>query len=81
MAILSRCVPLLPLLMKLPLTPCAGLIQIVFDDDHQSMVVKDKEEFDKVISVSWLPADGEWSSAELEQCVPVFLSFLRRVVD
>lgn len=43
--------------------------QIVFDDDHQSMVVKDKEEFDKVISVSWLPATGEWSADSLEEYV------------
>ncbi|SCV67991.1 BQ2448_112 [Microbotryum intermedium] len=40
--------------------------QIVLDDDHQSMVVNDAEEFDKVVSVSWLPASGEWSAAELK---------------
>ena len=40
--------------------------QIVLDDDHQSMVVNDKEEFDKVVSVSWLPAAGEWSAHELQ---------------
>ncbi|KAK4046374.1 Rab GTPase-binding exocyst subunit S15 [Microbotryomycetes sp. JL201] len=39
--------------------------QIVLDDDHQSMVVNDVEEFNKVVSVSWLPATGEWSEAEL----------------
>ncbi|SCZ91409.1 BZ3500_MvSof-1268-A1-R1_Chr1-2g01390 [Microbotryum saponariae] len=40
--------------------------QIVLDDDHQSMVVNDAEEFDKVVSVSWLPASGEWSADELK---------------
>lgn len=33
------------------------------------MVVNDAEEFDKVVSVSWLPSSGEWSVAELQQCV------------
>lgn len=41
--------------------------QIVLDDDHQSMVVNDAEEFEKVVSVSWLPASGEWSAAELQR--------------
>ncbi|KAM0793644.1 hypothetical protein ACM66B_001075 [Microbotryomycetes sp. NB124-2] len=39
--------------------------QIVLDDDHQSMVVNDVDEFNKVVSVSWLPATGEWSEVEL----------------
>ncbi|GAA5865113.1 hypothetical protein JCM1840_005744 [Sporobolomyces johnsonii] len=39
--------------------------QIVLDDDHQPMVVNDAEEFEKVVSVSWLPAQGEWSAEEL----------------
>ncbi|GAA5858297.1 hypothetical protein JCM8547_004638 [Rhodosporidiobolus lusitaniae] len=39
--------------------------QIVLDDDHQPMVVNDAEEFEKVVSVSWLPSEGEWSAAEL----------------
>ncbi|KAI5477595.1 exocyst complex component, sec15 subunit [Pseudohyphozyma bogoriensis] len=40
--------------------------QIVLDDDHQSMVVNDAEEFEKVVSVSWLPSTGEWSALELQ---------------
>ncbi|KAL8278923.1 hypothetical protein RQP46_008592 [Phenoliferia psychrophenolica] len=40
--------------------------QIVLDDDHQQMVVNDPEEFEKVVSVSWLPAVGEWSALELQ---------------
>ncbi|GAA5888722.1 hypothetical protein JCM6882_002826 [Rhodosporidiobolus microsporus] len=40
--------------------------QIVLDDDHQPMVVNDAEEFEKVVSVSWLPKEGEWSAAELQ---------------
>lgn len=40
--------------------------QIVLDDDHQSMVVNDGEEFEKVVSVSWLPSTGEWSANELK---------------
>ncbi|GAA5957372.1 hypothetical protein JCM21900_006878 [Sporobolomyces salmonicolor] len=39
--------------------------QIVLDDDHQPMVVNDAEEFEKVVSVSWLPAQGEWSAEDL----------------
>ncbi|GAA5949792.1 hypothetical protein JCM3765_007693 [Sporobolomyces pararoseus] len=39
--------------------------QIVLDDDHQPMVVNDLEEFEKVVSVSWLPDQGEWSREEL----------------
>ncbi len=38
---------------------------IVLGDDHQSMVVNDEEEYQKVVSVSWLPPSGEWSAAEL----------------
>ncbi|GAA6041621.1 hypothetical protein JCM8097_007771 [Rhodosporidiobolus ruineniae] len=41
--------------------------QIVLDDDHQPMVVNDAEEFEKVVSVSWLPSQGEWSAEELKQ--------------
>lgn len=51
------------------------LFQIVLDDDHQSMVVNDMEEFDKVVSVSWLPSSGEWSARELQ--VYVFTSSRR----
>ncbi|BGP12307.1 Rab GTPase-binding exocyst subunit S15 [Rhodosporidiobolus nylandii] len=40
--------------------------QIVLDDDHQPMVVNDAEEFDKVVSVSWLPSEGEWSAEGLK---------------
>ncbi|GAA5987052.1 hypothetical protein JCM11641_007822 [Rhodosporidiobolus odoratus] len=39
--------------------------QIVLDDDHQPMMVHDAEEFEKVISVSWLPSEGEWSAPGL----------------
>ncbi|GAA5828105.1 hypothetical protein JCM5353_005220 [Sporobolomyces roseus] len=41
--------------------------QIVLDDDHQPMVVNDEEEFEKVVSVSWLPVNGEWSREELSK--------------
>ncbi|KAK4057758.1 Rab GTPase-binding exocyst subunit S15 [Microbotryomycetes sp. JL221] len=34
--------------------------QIVLDDDHQSMVVNDVDEFDKVISISWLPKTEQY---------------------
>mgnify|MGYP000046215738 CR=1 FL=1 len=44
--------------------------QIVLDDDHQSMVVNDAEEYEKVVSVSWLPASGEWSAEELQLYPP-----------
>ncbi|GAA6010192.1 hypothetical protein JCM10207_005660 [Rhodosporidiobolus poonsookiae] len=40
--------------------------QIVLDDDHQPMVVNDEEDFEKVVSVSWLPNEGEWSAAQLK---------------
>ncbi|GAA5827165.1 hypothetical protein JCM11251_001148 [Rhodosporidiobolus azoricus] len=40
--------------------------QIVLDDDHQPMVVNDAEEFEKVVSVSWLPKEGDWSAGELQ---------------
>jgi hypothetical protein len=33
------------------------------------MVVNDAEEFEKVVSVSWLPPTGEWSTNELKACV------------
>lgn len=46
--------------------------QIVLDDDHQSMVVNDGEEFEKVVSVSWLPSTGEWSANELKLYVLPF---------
>ncbi|GAA5923321.1 Rab GTPase-binding exocyst subunit SEC15 [Sporobolomyces koalae] len=39
--------------------------QIVLDDDHQPMIVNDREEFEKVVSVSWLPVEGEWSKEHL----------------
>ncbi|KAK4699775.1 exocyst complex component 6, partial [Phenoliferia sp. Uapishka_3] len=41
-------------------------LEIVLDDDHQQMVVNDPEEFEKVVSVSWLPTVGEWSALELQ---------------
>ncbi|GAA5899149.1 Rab GTPase-binding exocyst subunit SEC15 [Sporobolomyces salmoneus] len=41
--------------------------QIVLDDDHQPMIVNDREEFEKVVSVSWLPSQGEWSRDELSK--------------
>lgn len=43
-------------------------IQIVIDDDHQPMVVNDPDEFDKVVSVTWLPPDGDWSVEGLKAC-------------
>ncbi|GAA6018183.1 hypothetical protein JCM11491_005623 [Sporobolomyces phaffii] len=45
--------------------------QIVLEDDHQPMVVNDRQEFEKVCQVSWLPTGGEeqafpeWSKEEL----------------
>lgn len=33
------------------------------------MVVNDEEEFEKVVSVSWLPVNGEWSREELSKYV------------
>ncbi|KPV78021.1 uncharacterized protein RHOBADRAFT_22932 [Rhodotorula graminis WP1] len=45
----------------------ADFEKIVLDDDHQPMVVNDEDEFSKVLSVTWLPADGEWSAAQLKQ--------------
>ena len=33
------------------------------------MVVNDQEEFEKVVSVSWLPVNGEWSREELSKYV------------
>jgi len=39
--------------------------QIVLEDDHQPMIVNDLIEFEKVVSVAWLPRDGEWSRLEL----------------
>ncbi|GAA5981050.1 hypothetical protein JCM10908_003964 [Rhodotorula pacifica] len=44
----------------------ADFEKIVVDDDHQPMVVNDSDEFDKVISVTWLPASGEWSVEQLK---------------
>jgi len=41
------------------------------------MVVNDEEEFEKVVSVSWLPVNGEWSREELSKYV-VFISYLCR---
>lgn len=38
----------------------------MLDDDHQPMVVNDEEEFGKVVSVTWLPPDGEWSAEQLK---------------
>lgn len=52
----------------------SSVLQIVLDDDHQPMVVNDEDEFSKVLSVTWLPADGEWSAAQLKQCVLLPLS-------
>lgn len=31
------------------------------------MVVNDAEEFEKVVSVSWLPTSGEWTADELKK--------------
>ncbi|GAA6046541.1 hypothetical protein JCM3770_006200 [Rhodotorula araucariae] len=45
----------------------ADFEKIVLDDDHQPMVVNDDEEFSKVVSVTWLPPDGEWSAEQLRQ--------------
>lgn len=45
------------------------IAQIVTEDDSQAMVVNDNEEFDKVASVSWMPAEGEWSEQALRSCV------------
>jgi hypothetical protein len=56
-----------------------AISKIVLDDDHQSMVVNDAEEFDKVVSVSWLPSSGEWSAAELQGCVRYSSHCVRRV--
>lgn len=36
------------------------------------MVVNDEDEFNKVLSVTWLPPDGEWSAEQLKQCVFLF---------
>ncbi|GAA5885896.1 hypothetical protein JCM3774_002257, partial [Rhodotorula dairenensis] len=36
----------------------ADFEKIVVDDDHQTMVVNDADEFDKVVSVTWLPPSG-----------------------
>jgi hypothetical protein len=47
------------------------------DDDHQPMVVNDVEEFEKVVSVSWLPSEGEWSADQLRGCVAVSFCSLR----
>jgi hypothetical protein len=55
------------------------LEQIVLDDDHQPMVVNDAEEFEKVVSVSWLPSEGEWSAEELRGCVRLSRPLLARV--
>ncbi|POY70555.1 hypothetical protein BMF94_6469 [Rhodotorula taiwanensis] len=44
----------------------ADFEKIVIDDDHQPMVVNDADEFDKVVSVTWLPANGEWSVEQLK---------------
>ena len=46
------------------------MLQIVVDDDHQPMVVNDADEFDKVVSVTWLPPSGEWSLDQLRAQVP-----------
>ncbi|GAA5966111.1 hypothetical protein JCM8115_004938 [Rhodotorula mucilaginosa] len=43
----------------------ADFEKIVVDDDHQPMVVNDADEFDKVVSVTWLPPSGEWSLDQL----------------
>jgi len=40
------------------------------------MVVNDEEEFEKVVSVSWLPVNGEWSREELSKYVFVSLDSL-----
>lgn len=46
------------------------------DDDHQPMVVNDADEFDKVVSVTWLPPSGEWSIDQLRAQVSFLLLFL-----
>lgn len=46
----------------------------MIDDDHQSMVVNNADEYEKVVSVSWLPASGEWSAEELPRYVVSALS-------
>ena len=38
------------------------------------MVVNDADEFDKVVSVTWLPPSGEWSIDQLKARVPLSLS-------
>lgn len=40
-------------------------IQIIDEDENQAMVVNDQEDFDRVVSVSWLPSEGPWSEAVL----------------
>lgn len=40
-------------------------LQIIDEDENQAMVVNDHEDFDRVVSVSWLPADGPWSETTL----------------
>lgn len=37
------------------------------EEEHQSMVVYDLEDFEKVASVSWLPLEGPWSEACLKE--------------
>ena len=43
--------------------------QIVSEDENQSMMVNDSEEFDRVAQVSWLPVDGAWSEEALREYV------------
>jgi len=40
---------------------------IIQEDEHFQMLVSDLEDFDKVASVSWLPASGQWSEQALRE--------------
>ncbi|KAH9458816.1 hypothetical protein Pst134EA_018972 [Puccinia striiformis f. sp. tritici] len=50
--------------------------QFIKEDDHQPMMINNEDEFDKVIEVSFLPNQGNWTKEELsKQAFPTALPF------
>ena len=43
--------------------------QIVAEDDNQPMRVENEEELDKVLDVSYLPTEGQWTQENVRRCV------------
>ncbi|PLW08625.1 hypothetical protein PCANC_13017 [Puccinia coronata f. sp. avenae] len=50
--------------------------QFIQEDDHQPMQVNNEDEFSKVVDVSFLPSEGQWTRIELaKQSFPAALPF------